>query len=139
MTVKLESLKADLELESEGEWIDYPDWPGASFYVRSLETPAYKIARDMLVQKLVRRFKGKPIPPEVTSKEYGRLYAEHILRGWRGFDAKYTPDVAMQTLTDPAYRKMVAAVEWCAAQVGDAEVEFVEDAEKNSGQPSATT
>ena len=137
MTVKLTSIKADLTREAKGDWVEYPDWPGVSFNVSSLLLPAYRVDRELLGQRLSRLYKGKPIPPEVATTEVGKLYHKHILHGWRGFDVEYTPEVAGQMLPDPEYRNLVAAVEWCAAKVSDVDVEFIEDAEKNSGRPSA--
>ena len=139
MTIKLSSLKADLEREAKGDWIDYPDWPGVAFKVSSLHTPAYAMARDLLVQKFARKHKGKTPPPEEFAPEVGRLYARHILHGWRGLDIEYSPEVALETLCDPAYRLVVAAVEWCAAQLAQVDAEFVEDAAKNSAAPSGNT
>lgn len=138
MTVKLKSIKADLGSELKGVWIDYPDWPGVAFNVSSLLIPAYRIDRDLLGQKLARQYKGKPIPPDVLTTEVGKLYHKHILHEWRGFDVAYTSDVAGEMLSDPEYRNLVAAIEWCAAKVSDIEVEFVEDAAKNSERLSAT-
>jgi hypothetical protein len=138
MTVKLNSIKADLTRETKGDWIDYPDWPGVSLNVSSLLLPAYRIDRDLLGQRLSRQYKGKPIPSDVVTIEVGKLYHKHILHGWRGFDVEYSRDVAGEMLSDPEYRNLVAAVEWCAAKVSDVDVEFVEDAAKNSERPSAT-
>ena len=133
MTVKLSSIASDIVREQEGDWIDYPDWPGVKFHVRSLNHPPYKTARDLLLQKMIRRNKGKPLQAETMTVEQGRLYADHILLGWDGFDVPYSEDVARQDLTDPRHRNLVGAVEWCASRVGELDVEFVEDAEKNSG------
>lgn len=138
MTVKLNSIKADLQREAKGDWIEYPDWPGVSFNVSSLLLPAYRIDRDLLGQRLSRQYKGKPIPPEVVTTEIGKLYHKHILHDWRGFDEPYSRELAGQMLPDPEYRNIVAAVEWCAAKVSDVDVEFIEDAAKNSERPSAT-
>lgn len=139
MTIKLASLQADLQREAEGEWKDYPDWPGIRFNVRSLQYPAYQVARDLLLQKLARIHKGKPVPPHEMTSAIGGLYADHILLGWDGLDVAFSSAVARECLTDPAYRKVVAAVEWCAARVGESEIEFVEELAKNSEEPSATT
>lgn len=137
MTVKLSSLKADLAREAKGDWIDYPDWPGVSLNVSSLLLPAYRVARDLMFQRLQRLHKGKPIPPDVLNPEIGKLYHQHILHDWRGFDQPYSRDLAGQMLADPEYRSLIAAVEWCAAKVSDVDVEFVEETEKNSARPSA--
>ena len=138
MTIKLASLKADLTAEEKGEWIEYPDWPGVAFNVSSLHLPAYVTARDLMLQRQSRKSKGKPIPADVLAHEGGTIYAKHILHGWRGLDVEYSPEVAVQTLTDPAYRAVRIAVEWCAGQVAQVEAEFIEEAEKNSAAPSAT-
>lgn len=137
MTVKLSSLKANLDRETKGDWIDFPDWEGVSFNVSSLNLPAYTTKRDLLLQRLQRKYKRKPVPKDVLNAELGRLYAEHILHGWRGLDVEYSPTVALETLTDPEYRNVVAAVEYCAAQVSAIDVEFVEEEAGNSEPPSA--
>lgn len=138
MTIKLSSLKADLARESAGDWVEFPDWPGVEFKVSSLLLPAYTVARDLLMQKLSRQAKGKPVARDVLTTELGKLYAKHILHDWRGLDVDYSPETAAEVLADPEYRAVVAAIEWCAAKVSDIEAEFVEEAGKNSSKPSAT-
>lgn len=137
MTVKLASLKADLQREVKGDWVEYPDWPGVSFNVSSLHLPAYQTQRDLLFQKLGRIHKGKPIPRDVLTKEVGALYAKHILHDWKGLDVEYSAEKAAEVLTNPEFRNVVAAVEWCAGKLSEVEAEFIEDAEKNSVAPSA--
>nr|WMC97949.1 hypothetical protein RAR13_04330 [Aminobacter aminovorans] len=136
MTIKLSSLKADLAREEKGDWIDYPDWPGVAFNVSSLHLPAFATARDLLLQRMAKKHGRKPVPREEMTAEFGKLYAEHILHNWRGLDVEFGPDVARETLTNPEFRNVVAAVEWCAAKVSDVDIEFVEDASKNSARPS---
>lgn len=131
MTLKLASLKADLAREEKGDWIEYPEWPGVEFNVSSVHKPAYVTERDLLLQKLARKYKGKPIPAEVSTPMVGKLYCKHLLHGWRGLDAAYTPETALETLSDPAYRNVVNAVVWCAEQISTVDAEFVEEEEKN--------
>jgi len=131
MVVKLASLKADLEREEKGDWIEFPDWPGVWFNVSSLHLPAFQAARDALYQRFGRTYRKKPVPKDVLSVEMGKLLNKHILHGWRGLDLAYTPEVAEATLSDPAYRNVVGAIEFCAAKVSDVEIEFEEDAAKN--------
>lgn len=137
MTVKLASLKADLAREEKGDWVDAPDFPGVAFNVSSLHLPAFSVARDLLLQRLARIYKKRPVPPNVLSTEIGALLNKHILHGWRGLDVEYTPEMAADVMTNPEYRNVVAAVQNCAALLSDLDVEFVEDAEKNSVAPSA--
>ncbi|TWD58083.1 hypothetical protein FB480_101838 [Agrobacterium vitis] len=136
MTIKLASLAVDLELEKNGEWIEFPEWPGVSFCVCSLMNPDYQVARELLLQRLQKQYGTKPIPQDVMVAEVGALFSQHILRGWRGFDLPYDQKKAAQMLTDPQFRKLVAAVQWCAGEVGQTEIEFVETEVKNSEPPS---
>lgn len=139
MTVKLESLRADLAKEAAGDWIDYPDWPGVAFNVRSLMSPAYVTARDMMIQRVRRKYPLGAPPTDDLIAEAGKLYCTHILLDWRGLDIDYTPEKALETMTDPAYRAVTTAVEWCAGQVAKLDVKFVEDTTPKSGRPSAGT
>lgn len=136
MTVKLSSLKADLDRELKGDWVSFPDLDGVRFNVSSIMTPAYTIARDLAFQKLARKYGKKPVPANVRMRVIGKLFCEHLLHDWDGLDEKYSPEKALETLTDPAYRVLVGAVEWCASALSDVQVEFVEDDEKNSDAPS---
>lgn len=142
--VKLASLKADLKREAEGDWVAFPDWPGVEFNVSSLHLPAYQAARDDLLMRVARQAsQAKPKPGEAASAkldmkvELGKLYAEHLLHGWRGLDVDYSPERARDVLGDPEYRNVVAAVEWCAGKISEVNVEFVEAEAKNSAKPSA--
>jgi hypothetical protein len=138
MTIKLASLKVDLEREETGDWIEFPEWPGVDFNVSSIHKPAYVLARDVLLQRLARQHKGKPVPVTVTSPQIGKLYATHLLHGWRGLDVEYSPETALETLSDPAFRAIVNAVEYCAGQVSAIDAEYMDDAEGNSAAPSGT-
>lgn len=138
MTIKLASLAADLKKEVEGDWIDIPDLPGVALKVRSLQSPAYSVARDLMAQKHRRKYGAKPVPPEAFSRDFGRIAAEHLLLDWRGFDVPYTAEGATEVLTSVEYRALLNHTVWAAAQVGEAEIEFVEDAAGNSDAPSAT-
>ena len=137
MTVKLASLKADLAREEKGDWIEFPDWPGVEFNVSSLHLPAYQTARDILFKRLARQYKKTAIPSSVMTTEIGKLYAKHILHGWRGLDVAFSADKALEILSDPEYRNVVAAVEFCAGRVSETDIEFIEDEVGNSAKPSA--
>jgi hypothetical protein len=128
MTVKFNSLKSDIAKEQTGDWVECPDLPGVSFKVRSFNHPPYRVARDLLVQRMARRNGKKAAPPEEMESAFGKLYAEHILLDWAGFDTPYSPEAAREALSDPAYRDLRRYVESAAAQVGQSEVEFTEEA-----------
>lgn len=138
MTIKFSSIKNKIDVERSGEFKEIPEWPGVKLGVRSLELPAYKLALDLLVQRLARKYKHKGAPPEVRDAEVGKLLAEHILFGWEGFDEEYSPEIALETLSSAEGRDLVKFTLWAAAQVGETEVEFVKEATKNSVTPSVT-
>lgn len=138
MTVKFASVKANLADEEKGEWKPSSKFPGVEFLVSSLQSPAYVLARDLLSQRWARKYRGKPVPLDVRHDEMGKLFAEHILHGWRGFDVEYDPAAAEAALRNREYRELLADIEQCAAEVGEAEVEYLEEAGKNSGAPSAS-
>jgi hypothetical protein len=135
--VLLSSLRADLDREKNGDWIPYPGWKGVSFNVSALTIPEYETARDLMFKRLAQTYKDTVIPKDVLSAELGALYAEFILHDWRGLDIDYTPEVAKQTLADPAYRAVVAAVEFCAAKISEIDAKFTKAEEGNSSPPSA--
>jgi len=136
--VRLSSLRADSALERNGDWVDAMSIPGVAFKVRSINVASYTLHRDLLLQRLRRQSGGKPVAQDTLYTELGRLYAEHILLDWRGFDVPYSRETAMQTLTDPEFRDVVMAVETAAGQVGQSVIEFLDTESKNSAVPSVT-
>jgi hypothetical protein len=129
--LKLDSIKVDLSAERDGEYINIPEWEGVSLGVRSLESPAYKIAIDHLSQKLARKYKNKSVPPDIREAEIGTLLAKHILFDWKGIEPAYDAETALDFLSDPAGRELAKMVVWAATQVAAVEAEFTEDAVKN--------
>lgn len=136
MTIKLASLRADLKREEKGDWVAFPDWPGAEFNVSSSNKADFMAARSSEIQRLSMIHKNQ-IPPNVMTATIGRLLNEHLLHGWRGLDEKYTPAKASEIMSDPSYRPVINAVLWCANEVGSINVQFVEGDVKNSEKPSA--
>lgn len=145
MTIKLSSLRADLEKERKGTWQTalsvIPD-PDVQFLVSSIHLPAYTSARNMLLQRLARIHKSNP-PDEAIMTGVGGLFAEHLLHDWKGLanddgsPVPFSKELALKLLTDPANRDLIRAVEQAAGEAGRIDVDFVEDEVKNSGKPSA--
>lgn len=135
MNVKLASLKSDLAKEQDGAWIEIPELPGVALLSRSVHYQPYVRARDAALRRLQKR--TEPVTSQEEAEITGTLYADHLLLGWRGFDEPYDADLARRLLVDPAYRDLRVHEAYAASQVGRAEVEFVEDARKNSAAPSA--
>lgn len=129
--LKLSSLRANLERERMGDWVDYPVWPGVRFNVSALTKPEYETARDLMYKRLRQKHPIGVIPREVLSPALGAIYCEHILHGWEGLDVEYSPEVARETLSDPEYREVVAAVEFCALKLSEVDPDYVRAEEKN--------
>lgn len=143
--LKLSSIKQKVTAPNdEGEWVDVADWPGVRLKVRSINNRDYEIARQLLVQKLVKALGRMPTTPEMEPA-LGKLFARHLLRGWEGIagadDAPllYTPEAALEQLTDPEMAALNQQVAWAASRVAETDAEFTVDAAKNSPAPSATT
>lgn len=139
MTVKLSSCRVDAKREREGDWVESVVLPSVSFKVRSTTYPAYTVARDMLQQKLRRKAGSKPIPETDWIPAHGRLYHEHLLLDWKGFDEEYSPENAERVMTDFEFRLVISAVEMAAASLAQADIDFVEEQSKNSETSSASS
>jgi hypothetical protein len=138
MTIKIDSIKNDVETEVAGEYIDIPEWPGVSLGVRATTYPPYQLALDVLVQEFQRKYKGKNAPPAVRDERVGKLLAQHILYGWKGFDQPYSVEFATELMGSPAGANLVKQTIWASGQVGETEIEFVKVTTKNSVTPSDT-
>lgn len=133
--IRLDSLLAG----DDAEWVDIDEIPGARLLVRPLDYPPYTKARQHLVQRWIRAYKKEPVPEKVTVTGFGALYAEHILLGWEGFDVAYSAAEAEARLGSWEWRKLTRLVENAASGLTSVNAETVEEAGKNSGQPSAMT
>lgn len=133
MTVLLESLRANISRETEGDWVEIPDVPGVRLRVRSLNAPAFRVARDQALQRLAAKYPrgGGVEAEEEVFRLHGRLYAEHILLDWEGLDEAYAPARAFEILTDPSFRMVQRCVEYAAAKLAEIEVRYLEDVAKN--------
>ncbi|UPT99376.1 hypothetical protein J4G48_0015535 [Bradyrhizobium barranii subsp. apii] len=130
--VRLESLKADLQKEREGDWIKAVDLdPNIRWFVRSTNFPDFRLARDAAMKKLGEKYGSDPIPDDVNAEVMGKLAVEHLLLGWEGLDAGYTPEAAAEILTDEAYRKVRYSIYIAASRVGTSEVQYVGNTAKN--------
>ncbi len=131
MAIKLSSVRSDPAREEEGEWVNIPDLPGVRFRVRSFNYGPYKAQRSIVFARLARKYGREPVPDQIMVKELGQLYHKYILLEWDGFDVPFSPETARDVLTDPTYRTLLDHVDYAANRVGQAEVEFVEQAAGN--------
>lgn len=131
MALKLKSLRADTSKELDGDWIDVPDLPGVALKVRSIYYEPYTIARDAATRRLAKKYGDKPIPETERTEINARLYVDHLLLDWKGFDVDFSTDVALEALSDIGHRDLRSHVVWACVQVGKSDVEFVELGAKN--------
>lgn len=137
MTVKLGSLRADLKRENDGDWIDIPELPGVRLKVRSLHYGPFQAAKSITDGRLARQYPGNTtVPPDVLHRENGRLYGEHILLGWDGFDEPYSEERASEVLADPEYRELHEHIRYAMRAIALIDAEFIEGAGKNSRRSS---
>ena len=140
MTIKLSSMKTNVAKERDGDWIKSVATPGMEWLLRSPHYGPFKRARDLLVQKLGRR-RGVSSDEdfnERTNREFGMLYAEHLVLGWRGIDEPYSKELAIEFCTADDCRLIYDDIMGCANLVGVRELEYVEESAKNSEPRSAT-
>ena len=142
MLLKLSSVKSERKRIEEGDWIAYPQWNGPTgsakvrFQVKGISSTAYRRAYEDLGKKLALKYKGEPIPDDIAHEMSGELLAEHLLLCWDGLDEPYSPERALELLTDRDYAAFQGAVEWCARRLENLNLEFVEETIKNSEAPS---
>jgi len=125
--IKLSAFASNLKAEADGEWVEIAELPGVKFKVRGIGYPPFQTDLKLVRARLIRKYPGtKPIPAEEEDVENGRLYAKHLLLDWQGIEEGYTPELAMQALTDPASRQLRGQVAWCASRVGAAPIEAMD-------------
>jgi hypothetical protein len=143
MAVKLNSLRADMRRQNDGDWVEIPELPGVAFKVRGINYGPYQAENSTLLMAYRRRYeaRGLPVPNEISNRDIARIYAKHLLLDWRGFlddneaELPYSREVAEEMLGAPGdfFRHVLFAV----TQVSNTEAEIVEDTAKNSPRPSA--
>lgn len=138
MTIRLASLSVDLQREAKGDWVEYPDWPGVAFHVSSKMSQAFHSAHAMMLKRVGVSYRNAPVPAEAMHAELAKLYCRHILHGWRGLDVEYSPEKALEVLSDPGYRPVIAAVGWCADKLSEISPEYVGDDETREPETAAT-
>lgn len=81
-------------------WIDAPRLDGVAFLVHPLNRPGYLEAAASVAQD----------SEEARLAGQGAAIARHLLRGWRGLDQAYSPEVASELFANPEYEDLVTEV-----------------------------
>ncbi|MFG1205563.1 hypothetical protein [Xanthobacter flavus] len=131
MGVKLNSVKVDIDQENTGTWVDSTSYPGVSYLVRGIHYQPFETARDLGVQALAKTYRTKPVPLAERNAVLGSAIAKHLLLDWKGFDEDHDPSLALEMLTDPAFRTLLDDVLQASTAVGKQDLEFTETLAKN--------
>lgn len=136
MALKISSIAVDLAKEQEGDWVEIAEWPGVRLKVRSINSKDFQNAREQRQTKLIRDLGRLPYESE-SAPHLAKLVASFVLLGWEGIvDAddkpiEYTPQAALELLSDPAMRELVKQTIWAAGRVGSKDAEFTTAVVKN--------
>lgn len=104
---KLSSLRANLELETEGVWIPYA--LGIEVKVARINTPAYtKTLRDLCRPHLVANQTRTDLPDDLMVKLQDQAMAKHVFLGLRGADdfPSFDEKTAYAILQDAEYHEL---------------------------------
>lgn len=113
MALDIEDIAIDPKLATEGVWTYYM---GAEFLL-ARRGPAYQDRVGHLYQENAELIKSKS---EEGLKKlvwvYQRAFADTILKDWKGINKggkkwKFTPDAAMELLSDPRYTELAHHLE----------------------------
>jgi hypothetical protein len=141
--IRLNSLRADVKKENDGDWVDVDELPGVRLKVRGLNYGPYMTALSIINAANWRRFlsKGKNVPFELAFKNNAKLFLDHLLLDWEGIvddDGKPIPITeADDLLNDQAYRVLHTYIQTAAASIGEVEAEYVEESVGNSHRSSS--
>jgi hypothetical protein len=141
MAVKLGSLRRDIKKQNDGDWVPFSEYMDPKtgeipeFLVRGFNYKPFQIARSNIIAKLTRRYGQKPIDPEESHREEGRIFAQHLLLGWRNAEPPYDRDVAEEMLCDISCG-LQDMIRRCAIEVDQMEAQFTSDAAGNSVRSS---
>jgi hypothetical protein len=143
--MKLKDFRRDLKAEVDGEWnaaseLGFDDKTGKpiELLTRSIHYAPFKMDLRQTQMRLARKY-GDEVPPDVEDMENGRLYATHLLLGWRGIEEPFTPALALEELTRVDARDFRDATVACARVVGKRRAKQVEAIAGNSGGGSASS
>lgn len=126
--LKLDSIAMAPDADEKGVRVESVFFPGVYYTVRPIDYAPYQSesAKEILAIR-----KGGEASSSEQAKLRARLVGKHILLGWEGFDVPYSPEKAGEYLNNPAFRKLVDDVEFCASKAAQVEFEFVEELAKN--------
>jgi hypothetical protein len=105
---KLSSVRSDPDLESKGVWCTFEG--SMKFLIARSGNPAYNERLRRLREPLIQNIRARDIDPEKIEAVVRECIAHHVLLDWqnveddKGEPIRYTPEVGLKVLADPAYR-----------------------------------
>jgi hypothetical protein len=141
----ISTIKQDSAAIEAGQWVEnIPDWPGARFRTRGLNSATAETLRDTKIRALPDsdRDDDGNVKPDVVKRIAREVLAEAVLLEWDGLtDAgkpfAYDPTTAAKLLTNPDFKKFQDIVAWCAGKVDRLNTGAKAAASKNSAAPSS--
>lgn len=141
--VKLKSIAVDPKAEAEGVWLEYV--AGFKVKVASTATRAFRDAMEAAMlpyRELIRADQGKEkgerkFTDEMRTQVLREVVAKHVLVGWEGLEdddgqpLPYSPERALELLSDPAMHRLVSWLETAAASEEVYRAERLERDRKN--------
>lgn len=141
----ISTIKQDSAAIEGGQWIDnIPDWPGARFRVRGLDSATAENVRDAKLRAVPdsERDDEGSVLPDVVKRIAREVLAEAVCLEWDGLTDNgkpfpYDAMIASQILINPDFKKFQDVVAWCARRVDKLNTGAKEAAAKNSEAPSS--
>lgn len=141
----ISKIKQDSAAIDAGQWIDnIPDWPGARFRVRGMDSATAINLRDAKIRSLPDDDSDDDgnVKQAIIKRVTREVLAEAVLLEWDGLTNDgapfpYDKAIADQMLTDPDFVKFQDAVAWAAKKVSKLNTGKREASAKNSVKPSS--
>lgn len=142
--MRLSEQRVNAAAQNDGEWFDFPAYPGFGIKVKGTTFGPYRLALANCDRRAMRQAgRNGLVPPDVRERFTLECIIEHLLLDWRGLESDdgsaipFSKDRAREFLLDPQYRPFADMVVQAAVSVGDQLEDDKADAEKNSAGRSA--
>lgn len=116
--VKLSELRSDLKAERDGVWSTYV--PGFDLLIASTATREFEDALRKAMEPWAEAARAGKLTDEIRDATVRDVYAEHVVRDWRGYDddagqpVPYSKAAAAELLKDPAMHRLWSWVQTVA-------------------------
>ena len=131
--VDVRSLMVDLSKESDGVWVEYN---GVELLIASSGKQDFLDAREAILEEHIEAIRNDELTADKLTDLAMPAVAEHILLDWKnlsedGKEVEYSPEQALEYLTDPALKDMRNFILQVSSQRARFRQLVVEDGVKN--------